>query len=93
MPAENTKQRNPIADHYEIFAVLAKSFTEAKIVEFIENYVKELEALDETAIKNRVGSSFLTSLIFSAYSLALPRERSKLQQKTDLPLKGYSRKF
>jgi DNA-binding NtrC family response regulator len=35
-----------------------KSFTEAKVAEFIETRVKELEALDEIAIKNRVDSSF-----------------------------------
>jgi DNA-binding NtrC family response regulator len=35
-----------------------KSFTEAKVAEFIETRVKELEALDEIAIKKRVDSSF-----------------------------------
>jgi DNA-binding NtrC family response regulator len=35
-----------------------KSFSEAKVAEFIETRVKELEALDEITIKKRVDSSF-----------------------------------
>lgn len=35
-----------------------KSFSEAKVAEFIETRVKELEALDEIAVKKRVNSSF-----------------------------------
>ncbi len=35
-----------------------KSFSETKVAEFIETRVKELEALDENAIKNRVDASF-----------------------------------
>jgi hypothetical protein len=34
-----------------------KNYTEVKVAEFIETRVKELEALDEIAVKKRIDSS------------------------------------